>query len=317
LRYAEYLEKLRRTDGLLPVENIGVPAVWIDHNAYQQQKHKQCAFNLYAAAMLQHALAPICRVLGQNDLATKWQQVGQQIQASVIEKFWDPQRRVFVVNRPWLTSEPGLRLCDRSLATAILFDQCPNGDTEAALKALAECPKEMGLSYPANAGWRFWALAKLGRVDVLLADLRQRWTNLRSVIDNNTLQEAWNARPDSGDQFSHCPVVPLYVLFMDIAGIRALAPGFAKLAIRPQLGDLRELDLTGHTVRGPVHFTATASGSGHRITVDLPPNCEPELHLPPGATCDLPKLDSEAPGKLARFQLRAGAKNVFTTSHTN
>jgi hypothetical protein len=31
----------------------------MDHNAYQHQRHKMCAFNLYAAAMLGHALAPL------------------------------------------------------------------------------------------------------------------------------------------------------------------------------------------------------------------------------------------------------------------
>ena len=40
-------------NGLLPVENLGIPSVWIDHTAYQRQRHKQCVFNLYAAAMLQ------------------------------------------------------------------------------------------------------------------------------------------------------------------------------------------------------------------------------------------------------------------------
>ena len=43
LRFAEYLRSLQRQDGLLPVENIGIPSVWIDHAAYQRQRHKQCA----------------------------------------------------------------------------------------------------------------------------------------------------------------------------------------------------------------------------------------------------------------------------------
>ncbi len=60
LRFADYLHGLWEKGGrrLLPVEDIGVPSVWIDHNAYERQRHKQCAFNLYAAAMLENALAP-------------------------------------------------------------------------------------------------------------------------------------------------------------------------------------------------------------------------------------------------------------------
>ena len=47
------------------------------------------------------------------------------------------------------------------LATSILFDQCPNGHTAAALRALAETPPEMGLSYPCNAGWRYWCAGEV------------------------------------------------------------------------------------------------------------------------------------------------------------
>ena len=61
-------------------------------------------------------------------------------------------------------------MCDRSLATAVLYNQCPRGRTEAALRVLAECPPEMGFSYPANAGWRLWALGKGGRADVIVKD---------------------------------------------------------------------------------------------------------------------------------------------------
>src|ERR1035438_2092059 len=47
LLFARYLQGRIGADGLLPVENLGIPSVWIDHVAYQQQRHKQCAFNLY------------------------------------------------------------------------------------------------------------------------------------------------------------------------------------------------------------------------------------------------------------------------------
>ena len=43
LRFADYLWALRSKDGLLPVENLGVPAVWMDHQAYRNQRDRQCA----------------------------------------------------------------------------------------------------------------------------------------------------------------------------------------------------------------------------------------------------------------------------------
>jgi len=282
LRFARYLEGIRRDDGLLPVDGLGVPAVWIDHDAYRQQRHKQCAFNLYAAAMLQHALTPIARAFGDPENAAGFAALGVDLQAAAVRTFWCIRRRLFVNNLPWEHEDGGPRLCDRSLATAILFDQCPGGATSEALRALAECPPQMGFSYPANAGWRLWALAKAGRIDVVLDDLRRRWATLPSVVENNTLQESWHAQPDTGDQWSHCPVAPLYVLFMSIAGIRPTAPGFARCEVRPQLGDLGRLDVTAHTVRGPIHFAAEKVEGGHRVALTLPDGIAAERVVPGG-----------------------------------
>jgi hypothetical protein len=207
LRFAQYLRSLIGADGLLPVENLGIPSVWIDHVAYQRQRHKQCAFNLYVAAAMQHALAPICRAFGDAGQAEIADQFGKDLLRAAVRRFWSRERALFINNLPWLAEEKTPRTCDRSLATAILFDQCPDRNTEAALRSLTNCPPEMGFSYPANACWRLWALARGGRADVIVKDLRERWAIMNSVKLNNTLQEDWKAAPDSGAQWSHCAVV--------------------------------------------------------------------------------------------------------------
>ncbi|MGC9326501.1 MAG: alpha-L-rhamnosidase N-terminal domain-containing protein, partial [Candidatus Hinthialibacter sp.] len=249
LRFAEYLQSILTNESLLPVENIGIPSVWIDHSAYRLQRHKQCAFNLYAAAMFEYALAPICRAFHEEKLPQRFINLGKTIAAAVNRTFWDDSRGLYINNLPWIQEEKSMRLCDRSLATAVCFDQCPGGDAKNAVRALAECPPEMGLSYPANAGWRLWALAKAGRADVIVNDLRSRWATMDSVILNNTLQENWTVAKDSGSQWSHCPVAPLFVLYMNLAGIRPLEPGFTRCEIRPQLAGLGDLTLTARTVQ--------------------------------------------------------------------
>jgi hypothetical protein len=138
-----YLRGIQGKDGLLPVENIGIPSVWIDHIAYQAQRHKQCAFNLYAAAMLRQALSPMARAFGEAERAERFAKLGDEILAATVRRYWSADRGVFVNNLPWLEEEKQPWLCDRSLATSILFDQCPGGNTAAALKALAECPPEV------------------------------------------------------------------------------------------------------------------------------------------------------------------------------
>ena len=52
LRSFDYLTTLMNpADSLLPVENLGIPSVWIDHHGYKKSRHKILAFNLYVSAM--------------------------------------------------------------------------------------------------------------------------------------------------------------------------------------------------------------------------------------------------------------------------
>ncbi len=279
-RFTAYLESLVGRDGLLPVEDLGIPTVWMDHIAYRRQRHKQCSFNLYAAAMLEYALAPIAEIFAGREYAERCRSFSRRMLAAARARFWSPQRGLFVDNLPWAREEGEVRLSDRTLATAILFGQCPGGDTRASVEALATAPPEMGVSYPCNAGWRSWALAKAGHVQPVIDDFRRRWATMRSVIENLTIQEDWQAAPDSTAQWSHCGVVPLYCAYMDLAGIRPLEPGFRRVAIRPQLGDLNDLALTAHTPRGAIEFQAERRGRALRVRINLPNGCAGEFVAP-------------------------------------
>jgi hypothetical protein len=315
IRFAQYLTSLVGADGLLPVEQLGVPSVWIDHIAYERQRHKQCAFNLYAAAMLQHALAPICRAFGDLRQSESALAFGRNLEAATVKKFWSGRHALFVNNLPWLSEEKKIRLCDRSLATAVLFDQCPQGTVDEALRVLATLPAEMGLSYPANAGWRLWALAKGGRPEAIVSDLRGRWAAMDSVRLNNTLQEDWKIQPDSGQQWSHCPVAPVYIAYMSLAGIRPLVPGFGRVEIRPQLADLKDLDLTAHTVKGPIRFEARGKIGAREIALVLPETCEGEIVLSQKENVRLPRASEPAPAGCSRYYLVRG-KSVIRLEYT-
>jgi hypothetical protein len=129
---------------------------------------------------------------------------------------------------------------------------------------------------------------------------------MTSVIENNTLQEDWEARHDSNQQWSHCPVVPVYITYHTLAGIRPLAPGFARAEIRPQLEDLTDLSLTAHTVQGPIHFKAQGRRGDRRVTLEIPHGCSVELLLPRGERVDLAPAEGKTPAGLRRYTLPSG-----------
>ena len=127
----------------------------------------------------------------------------------------------------------------------------------------------------------------------------------------NTLQEGWTAQPDSPAQWSHCAVVPLYVLAQDIAGIRPTAPGFARCQIRPQLGDLEQLEVVAYTPHGPIRFVAASVTEGRQLRLTIPEGVEAEL-LVPVSTISSIQLTALAPDTsqgLKRFGLKSGVVN--------
>jgi hypothetical protein len=172
----------------------------------------------------------------------------------------------------------------------------------------------MGLSYPANAGWRLWALGKAGRADTIVNDLRNRWAKMDSVILNNTLQEGWTAKKDGGSQWSHCPVAPLYVLFMNIVGIRPLEPGFERCEIRPQLADLGDLELTAHTVRGAIHFQAKGILGNREIVITMPERIRGELVLPEREEIQLEAVEENQLPGYQRYRLKPGDNRLYLKS---
>ncbi len=316
VKFAHYLRSIQGKNGLLPVEDIGVPWVWMDNESFLKQRHKQCAFNLFASAMFKDAFAKLCEQFGDSRNRKFAEDLSKELHTAAVRNFWSDEYGLFVDNLPWLKEEKTIRLHDRTLSTAILFDQCPHAEVEAAIKAIVDCPGSMGFSYPGNAGWRLWALAKAQRADAILKDLRERWANFPSAILNNTLQEHWEVKPDSGSQWSHCPVAPLYVLYMSIAGIKPRQPGFSRVELRPQLADLEKLDLVAHTVRGPIQFASQGPLGSRKVTISLPADCAGELVVSRKEKLELDVLSTAAPAGQARYCLPAGKETTVLLKHS-
>ncbi len=274
LRFFNYVVSLMDDDGLLPVEDLGVTWVWMDTDIYTRQRHKQCSFNLYAAAMMMRGLAPLARAFGDDENAENITSTGRMIHEKTVERFWDGTRQLFVDNRPWLSEEGSIRLSDRSLAMALIYDLIPGDNRDAVIEALAHPPEGMGLSFPANAVWRLWALGKAGRPDSIIDEITGRWYNMDSVQLNNTLQEHWSIQPDTRGQWSHCAVGPLFAAYQGLAGITPLEPGQGRVQIKPKPGRLEKLNLKYHTPSGEIAFSCTGSRGDRTLEIALPEGCE-------------------------------------------
>lgn len=312
LRFAAYLESVIGNDNLMPVENTGMPWVWVDWpSCFKAQRHKHCCFNLLVAEMIGNRLPDLCRLFGEQEKAEHFAALGRRILAAAQRNYWSRDHGCFVDNLPWLAEEGGPRYSDMTLGRSIVFDQCPGNATARSLDLLVEQPKEMGKGYPPHVCWRLWALAKGGRADAILRELREVWTPLPSVQLNNTISEFFNAPPDSMGQWSHAAVVPLYIATMSLAGIRPVEPGYARYEIRPQLADLPDLKLDVTTPHGLIGFDARGPLGARELALTLPPRAKGELVVDPRETLPL-----ESAGVRGRFRLTPGRELKLSLKHT-
>ena len=264
----------------------------------------------------EHALAPLCTAFGDPARPRPPSNSAGDLQAAAVARFWSPERGLFINNLPWLAEEK---------ATAHLRPLAGHGhpvrpvpgrpNWRRAAGALVDCPPEMGFSYPANAGWRLWALAKAGRADVIVADLRRALGDDGLGAGRTTrCRRIGRSGPTPAQQWSHCPVVPLYIAYHGLMGLKPLSPGFTRYELRPQLADLKRLELTAHTVRGPITLQAQGVLGDREVTIDLPPQAQGEIVLPQGEAVELARAAAGRPRRPQSLPLAAWRQNHLTTA---
>jgi len=308
IRFYNYLKTLvDEKDSLIKVVDIGIPCIWMDHYAYSwdRQREKQLSFNLYTSAMCETALSKICLLFGDKKLSEQVVNFGNRLRENCVKKYWDLKEKTFIDNLPWLDAENLKRYSDRTLATALLFHQCPNNEEARSLQLLKESPKELGISYPCNAVWRLWALAENDEMPAVLKELRGKWCPMNSVIENNTLSETWGAKHDDESQWSHSAVAPLVMLYQGLAGALPITPGGKRYRIWPKPSDLSLIDIDIQTMQGPIKFKSEGLIGKRTISISVPDNGEVELWLDSKEKVDLPTIGKEDHG-LIKYLIKGG-----------
>jgi hypothetical protein len=317
LRFYEYLNQLIEKHGLIPTEDdkLGIPKIFIDFD-YKKDRHKECPLNLYTSAMMIHALKLLCEAAGFMDWGKKVESTGKALLTRTIDKFWDKGSSLFVNNLPWLSEEKEPVICYRSLSTAILYNQCPNQENAASIKKLVDFPDDMIKAFPANTGWRMWALDKAGRQDKIIDDFRDRWVKLPSIKSNKTIQEFWNVTPDTNSQWSHAATSPIYATFMCIAGIKPKKPGYQRYEIQPTLYDIDDLELECRTVHGNIYFNAKGHQGKRTLTIITPQSGEGQLILDSREKIKLETYPDLKTTNKTGYKLPAGEKTVLELKYT-
>ncbi len=110
-------------------------------------------------------------------------------------------------------------------------------------------------------------------------DLRG-WYNMIKAGSTITM-EAWDDRYKPNQDWNHAwGAAPANIIPRRLVGVEPLAPAFARMRIRPQVGLLKEVDAVVPTIRGPVAVRVRRGETVYRLQTTIPANTVAEVWLP-------------------------------------
>lgn len=231
-----------------------------------------------------------CRVVAEvseaaEDLgrARRWRAEADAVSAVLAERHWDAARGVYVDMVDPMTDIQDSRVSQHANMSMILWDIAPPTHwasmiawcTDPARVKVTKAPEivpEGETLDPATdcvsantffAHFVYEALAKAGRVDIVLDEIRRRYGPM-IALGATTLWESYSPAASLCHGFS---AAPLWQMSASILGICAAAPGYAKVAFSPDLADLDFARGTVPTAAGDI--AVELSREGDRMIADV------------------------------------------------
>jgi hypothetical protein len=118
-------------------------------------------------------------------------------------------------------------------------------------------------------------------LDLMTAKTERSWWHMIRLGSTMTL-EAWDAKYKPNLTWNHAwGSAPANIIARKLMGIEPLEPGFRKVRVRPQPGNLQWAMITVPTIRGTIDIEYRVSSSGGlQVNLAIPANMVAEVHLP-------------------------------------
>lgn len=116
-------------------------------------------------------------------------------------------------------------------------------------------------------------------VDLMNSHSQRSWQHMIDAGSTMTW-EAWDATVKPNLTWNHAwGAAPANILSRFVLGVRPLEPGFAKILIAPQPGDLAWVKGKVPTIKGPVEVSIK-NGKTYHLEVTIPEDAKAEVRLP-------------------------------------
>ncbi len=258
----QYFLSLQRQDGTIkkPAYHNFIDWTFKDGEAPFDENGYSALVDLNVLQALQWAEV-LERELGDTSIAQKYSLQIHKLSESIRVKYWSNEKLCF-------TDIPnGQALSQHTNCMAILTG-VTSGDEAKKLMQLVLTNNAMT---KATLYWSFYvneALGKCGMGEEYLNNL-EIWKEMISVGVSTWPETGANSRSECHGWGSS----PNYHFFKNVAGIESLAPGFRKILIAPQFGDLKIINATIPHYLGTISINAQKLDAKHiKASIELPAN---------------------------------------------
>ena len=219
-------------------------------------------------------MAEIARTLGKTEDAISYSTLSDIVRNSFNEKLLDKSKGFYV------DGENSLHSSLHANMMALAFDLVP----EENLKTVIDFIKSRGMACSVyGAQYLLEGLYKYDEYDyaysLLTATSDRSWWNM--IRSGSTItMEAWDMKYKPNSDWNHAwGAAPANIIPGYMWGIVPATPGFGRVVIKPQLGNLKYSKIAVPTIRGTISAEFSDKGKTKQYLITLPGNMECDLEV--------------------------------------
>ena len=282
--HMEWLRRYTREDGLQ-----GEPPthIFFDQADIDRRGINLCMNAFYARAL--DLVGRVAKVVGREDVAKIYREEHEAIKPVLNSTFWDEARGVFADNI--VDGEQSEHVSEHANMLMIGFGYADRDQTSRALRYVAErrSTLEVGQIDSLFFIWAGEALFGIGKARSALDMMRRRYGRMHRA-GLQTTSEMWSLHGsrDRGEWRSRSrrcaahsgATSPTYLLSRFILGVSPAEPGFGKVEIAPQVGDLTWAKGSWPAPQGDICVEWRFEAHQFSLRCELPPETTGEVVLP-------------------------------------
>ena len=281
LKNSSYVTKADSSN-LLPKAELGLiegyigsdPLVdWLGNNGYNSSGKYVAVSNafFYKDLLL---LSKFADILGKTDEAEGFKNMAEKTKASYIDTFFNAGLGIYIDSSGFSGRPLNPYANAYSAALGLVTD-----NQKDSVKAFLDSFRKM-VANPYGAQYVLEGMYEMNldaKALQFMTDDENWWSMITAGSTITT--EFFPAKNNGGDWNHAWGAAPANIIPRHLMGIQPIEPAFAKMQIKPQIGDLTYADLTLPTIRGDVKVEVKKTSSLYTIKINIPANTKAKVYV--------------------------------------